>query len=672
MLALPLVSCTKTGTGAGTDTATETVGGTSMETELDAGDDTKAPDTEAADDGKIYTTIIQNIAEYVIVVPEDASEAISEVVEDLNKAIKKEVGAELTVVTSSTEEATYEILVGNISRKESENATSKLRTKDYVVKLDGNKLVMAGGNEEALIDAVNEFKNNFIVAGMVLAPTGRGLAYKYDYRFESVSINGKSITEYKIYSTNEECSERLAKNVFEKFSDETVEVATEMKAGEGQYIVLDPQSMNYTHYKAELRDGNLYVSGSYKSCYEFLDYFAKQGVKNVDITEGFEGDIDRPELYTKEELMYVLEKAYNTQDRLIIGQEIYVALKTPYKGSIDLFYEATGEYPGIVGTDLSWAGLRMYEPAYSYDLATDELKSQVFCEMVEYAEKGGIFTVGSHFANPNVEGTAHLDAKNECRGFLGKDDAFAAVITPGTALNNNFMAELELCIEYLQAMQEIGLTVIYRPFHEMNAPYFWWGLDQAWADGSKYRIQNESFINLWKYLHNVYDDAGLDNLIWQYCPDVSYIGNLEAYPGDDYCDIVGSDWYTTGGSGKIEVMENGTVRPLASLMKTGKVVGLAEVGNWTTEYYYGEKSEEEIARIKEAQLELFNGMDLTQNLRTILDNGYQLAYAMTWTQQHSFEYLGKGREAMKTGIYICRDELVDWFAEARATLRGNE
>ena len=639
MIALPLVSCTKTGTS----TDTETIAGTNDDSAEDTQNDV-AKDTETEGPEQIYTTILSNIAEYVVVRPDNASDKLKESTDDLLKKIKKETKAELAYVSEYDAKTTYEILIGDLARSDSKAVNETLSYNDYVVKLVGDKLIIAGGCEEKLLTAIDEFKNNFIVAGMVLAPTGKGIAYEYDYSFDSISINGISIEEYQIYSSNTACSERLIDTVLAKFSGETLKKTNRMVEGKGPYIVLDPVSMDYTHYEVELRDGNLYVSGSYKSCYEFLDYFVKQGVKNVNITEGFEGDLDQPDLYTKEELMYVLEKAYNTEGRVIIGQEALGGIYL-YERGIDLFREGTnGSDPGVVGIDLSWAGLRLYKE-YGDRSASAELKSQEFCEMVEYAEMGGFFTVGSHFYNPNREGIAHFkEGSDQCRGFLGDDAAFAALITPGTALNNNFKEELDVCIEYLKYFQEIGLPVIYRVFHEMNAPYFWWGLDQKQADESKQRIDNQSFINLWRYVYNVYTEAGLDNLIWHYCPDVSYIGNMEAYPGDDYCDIVGTDWYT---SGDLEILKNNG-QNLVNLMKTGKPVVIGEMGHWKA---------------------LESSLDYVKNLREIFNKGYKLSYVLT--ADHTLLKLGKGEEAIKSGIFICRDELVDWFAEARAALRDN-
>ena len=606
-------------------------------------------DMEETQEPEITThVVIKNIEDYMIVRPDLASAEVKNAVMDLKNIIKNETGASLELSDYSVN-YTYEILIGDLMRSESQKVKGEIRPKDYLIRLDGHKIIITGGCDESLIAAINKFKELFIVEGKVIVPTGKGFISFFEYPLESISIKGKPISEYKIYSTNKECSSKLSDIISKEISGQVVKVADKMTSNDSPYIILKPTSMNYTHYDVELDGNNLIVSGSYKSCSEFLDYFINKSPKIVNITEKFSGDIDAPVLYSKEELMYVLETVYEEDSRLIIGQEANGNIKTPYAGSIELFNEATWEYPGIVGIDLSWAGMCLYDSARGQRKATDELKSQIFCEMVEYAEMGGIFTIGSHFLNPNRNGYANLRSGNECRGYLGNDDAFKEVITPGTNLNSNFKAELDACTEWLKYLQEIGLPVIFRPFHEMNmsSRSFWWCLRQVLPDNPNYYISTQSFVDLWIYVYNLFNEAGLDNLLWHYCPDTSGIDIMRAYPGDEYCDLVGADWYT---SGRLEILSNYSQRPLKVLMSAGKPIGIGEMGHWNVHS---------------------SSMDYVDDLKEIFKSGGKLAYAMVWTSDHSFLNLGDGKEAMATGMFIDRDELLNkYFPAARAAL-GN-
>lgn len=110
------------------------------------------------------------------------------------------------------------------------------------------------------------------------------------------------------------------------------------------------------------------------------------------------------------------------------------------------------------------------------------------------------------------------------------------VLTEGTAAHENFILGMDKAAAALLELQEAGVTVIWRPFHEFDGRWFWWG-----KGGS------ENFIKLWQLMYDRYTNHwGLNNLIWV----LPYSGNGVAYsrwyPGDEYCDIVGADSYNGG------------------------------------------------------------------------------------------------------------------------------
>ena len=83
----------------------------------------------------------------------------------------------------------------------------------------------------------------------------------------------------------------------------------------------------------------------------------------------------------------------------------------------------------------------------------------------------------------------------------------------------------------LLELKEAGVPVIWRPFHEFDGKWFWWGKGGA-----------ENFKKLWRIMYDRYTNYwGLDNLIWNlgYCGDV----NEGWYPGDEYVDVIGADTY---------------------------------------------------------------------------------------------------------------------------------
>lgn len=82
---------------------------------------------------------------------------------------------------------------------------------------------------------------------------------------------------------------------------------------------------------------------------------------------------------------------------------------------------------------------------------------------------------------------------------------------------------------------DLDFPVIFRPFHEMNGNWFWWGRDN---------ITPEQYIELYRITVDRLRENGLTNVIMCWSPDTRLAE--EYYPGDNYVDIVGLDVYEPG------------------------------------------------------------------------------------------------------------------------------
>lgn len=84
---------------------------------------------------------------------------------------------------------------------------------------------------------------------------------------------------------------------------------------------------------------------------------------------------------------------------------------------------------------------------------------------------------------------------------------------------------------YLNQLQQAGVTILWRPLHEASGGWFWWGAKGADAYLWLYKLM----FDRQTYYHN------LNNLIWVWNGQ-----GADWYPGDAYCDIVGTDIYAAG------------------------------------------------------------------------------------------------------------------------------
>ncbi len=151
---------------------------------------------------------------------------------------------------------------------------------------------------------------------------------------------------------------------------------------------------------------------------------------------------------------------------------------------------------------------------------------------IDWWEQGGIVTICWH------TGAGFNSGYNEC---LADDINWDEAFTPGSETYNALVAGMDNAVPALQKLEDAGVPVLWRPFHELDGGWFWWSKGGA-----------DNFIQLWQMMYSRYTDYWeLDNLIWVY----GYSGNggemADWYPGDDYVDIMGADSYAGDAAGKL-------------------------------------------------------------------------------------------------------------------------
>ncbi|MBN1171110.1 MAG: hypothetical protein JXA67_02955 [Micromonosporaceae bacterium] len=141
-------------------------------------------------------------------------------------------------------------------------------------------------------------------------------------------------------------------------------------------------------------------------------------------------------------------------------------------------------------------------------------------------------------------------------------EIFDAVLDPATEPHRRWCAQVDVAAGLLGQLASAGVPVLWRPYHEMNGPWFWWG------------GQPERFRALWRLLfERLVTHHGLRNLIWVWSPNAAYdsAGRFEPYfPGNDVVDALAVDTY--GGHFEREHYD-----ALLSLAE-GRPIGFGELG----------------------------------------------------------------------------------------------
>ncbi len=599
-------------------------------------------ETPKKNDDATVINKIENLSDYVFVDMQSTNTTVNDVIKDLEDSIKSATGIKLKRQVAF-KKSDYEILVGTTNREESINAAKGLGRNDYTIGKINNKIVIVGGSDEALLEAVKLFKSQFVDAEAKSIYLPEKYTYVFHYPVEKLSVEGTPISEFKVYTGKSFIKESFVKEALSMTFDFEIEVTEEMTE-DGHYIILDATSFKYEDYSIAVENGNIVIHGSARSVEgalkDFGDKFLRPlGAKEYDLTSAnkLEGKIEKKDIYTKEQLMQVITEVYEDEDHIIIGEQGR-GMPNCVASAIATFEKATGGHkPGILGFDFSTTPGGILTQEYGGDYQAK--KSLMICEMLEYVADGGIITFSAHWPNPSGN---YPDEDNLYRGVLGYDyskaafeRAFTDLLTEGTKYNEFFNALLEEEAEFFLALQENGVPALWRPLHETNGNWFWFCTTMAGVT-----LDSSYIRDIWYYVYNYFESKGIDNLLWVYAPSPSdnfedkpgaTMSPLYLYPGDEYCDIVGVDWYTEG---DLELLDSGAYLKLID--HAGKPGALTEFG----------ASGAALGEDGTADPELYSSMNVYRDLMELKEEGHSFSYLMTWGGSWSFGQMGEGEKFM--------------------------
>ncbi len=167
-----------------------------------------------------------------------------------------------------------------------------------------------------------------------------------------------------------------------------------------------------------------------------------------------------------------------------------------------------------------------------------------------------------------------------------------------TIQRDKVLSDIDVIAAELKKFQAAGVPVLWRPLHEAEGGWFWWG-----AKGP------EPLKKLWRLLHaRLTVKHGLHNLIWVYSSGT----DPKWYPGDDVVDIVGIDQYPSDisdpltmvwetlrsqydGRKMIALTEFGGVPDIARMRRFG--VRWGYFASWTGDLGPRRHAREELARL---------------------------------------------------------------------------
>jgi mannan endo-1,4-beta-mannosidase len=262
-------------------------------------------------------------------------------------------------------------------------------------------------------------------------------------------------------------------------------------------------------------------------------------------------------------------------------------------------FDVTGQWPALFGADCCYVGNRKI----SFD--------KVNPAAIAWWKQGGLVTISAHLWNP---------ARETGDGLRDKDVDLTQLLKPGTLANTNWMRMLDEMAAGLDELQQAGVVVLWRPFHEMNGGWFWWGDRDP-----------EAFQAVWKHMFHYFTETKkLNNLLWVYGPN--HGDKVTAfYAGGDYVDIIGLDAYT-------DFIDPEHIRGYDQIIKLNKPFGFTEYGPYGPSKPPGD-------------------YNYVRFIEGIQKNFPKTVFFMSWNAKWSLSSNLNTRELLENPLILNRDQL---------------
>ncbi|HZL44535.1 MAG TPA: glycosyl hydrolase [Verrucomicrobiae bacterium] len=222
-----------------------------------------------------------------------------------------------------------------------------------------------------------------------------------------------------------------------------------------------------------------------------------------------------------------------------------------------------GKVPAIFGQDFGFAA--------AGDKDSVAARPDIMAEVKRQYTNGAIITLCWHAVPPTADEPVTFRPRpgtptNRLASVQGRltDEQWKDLLTPGTELHNRWCAQVDVIAGYLKELQAAHIPVLWRPYHEMNGEWFWWG-GRRGKHGTQ-AMYRQIFDRLVHYHH-------INNLVWIWSVDRPSTPNrqfADYFPGRKYFDIAALDVYRSD-------FKQSYYDDLLKLA-AGKPVTLAEVG----------------------------------------------------------------------------------------------
>lgn len=220
-------------------------------------------------------------------------------------------------------------------------------------------------------------------------------------------------------------------------------------------------------------------------------------------------------------------------------------------------FKVVGDFPLVYGFDIG-------QIEHKKEKNLDKVPFDDMRTLIQKAHKdGGIITISWHADNPVSEGDSW--------------ETTVAVkhILKGGSHFETFKEWVRNIAHFLLSLKdEQGelIPIAFRPFHEMNGAWFWWGNPHC---------SPEEYKAMWLQTMTMLGDYGVHNLVFIYAPNLVFTKEeyLLNYPGDILVDMLGLDLYQHGSADEFKKILKTNIEVLKTVAEiVDKPYALTEIG----------------------------------------------------------------------------------------------
>jgi hypothetical protein len=211
-------------------------------------------------------------------------------------------------------------------------------------------------------------------------------------------------------------------------------------------------------------------------------------------------------------------KELQKSDRFLFGQEFFNSYRHPGNAHDDATYSdaksVVGHHPAVLGSD------------FHYYQGKHRTEKRWHTEAVKYAyNQGYVITFDWHLSARGTSTYKHSKATSSLvKNIIKNENDDRAWL----------LEQLDTIIHIINndlVVDGVRIPIVFRPWHEMNKPWFWWGSSTTTTAEFKALYQ----------LTVTYIKERTNSVLFCWSPNAPF--GDDYYPGDDYVDVVGIDLY---------------------------------------------------------------------------------------------------------------------------------